>query len=113
MIEVRFRPGNITVTGHAGAGPPGHDLVCAAVSTLVQTLVSSLEELTYDKIKSEIQPGRVVIEYRSLSAHGHWLVDSFFVGIQGVMESHPDRVCISPGGAVLNKPSSADRAVKS
>lgn len=29
--------------GHAGAGEPGHDLVCAAVSTLMLTLASALE----------------------------------------------------------------------
>lgn len=98
MIEVRSCLGNITVTGHAGAGPPGHDLVCAAVSTLVQTLVSSLEELTYDKIKCDLQPGRAVLEYRNLSPQGQWLVDSFFVGVQGVAEAHPDHVCILPGG---------------
>lgn len=98
MIEVRFRPTEIRVTGHAGAGPPGHDLVCAAVSTLVETLVSSLEELTYDKVKSDIQPGRAVVEYRNLSPQGQWLVDSFFVGVKGVAEAHPDHVRILPGG---------------
>lgn len=98
MIEVCSRSGEIEIIGHAGAGPPGHDLVCAAVSTLVQTLVNSLEELTYDKVKSEIQPGRAVIQYRNLSAHGQWLVDSFFVGVRGVAESHPDCIRILPGG---------------
>ena len=98
MIEVRFRPTEIRVTGHAGAGPPGHDLVCAAISTLVETLVRSLEELTYDKVKSDLQPGRADIEYRNLSPHGQWLVDSFFVGVEGVAEAHPDFVRILPGG---------------
>ena len=45
MIQVIIQPGSIQVTGHAGAGPPGHDLVCAAVSTLVQTFVQSAEQL--------------------------------------------------------------------
>ena len=30
----------LTVQGHAGAGEPGHDLVCAAVSTTVTALAN-------------------------------------------------------------------------
>lgn len=99
MIEVLSQPDGFTVTGHAGAGPPGHDLVCAAVSTLVQALVSSIEVLTYDKVKSEMRHGRAVIRYRDLSARGRLLVDSFFVGISGVAATYPERVkIISPEG---------------
>lgn len=98
MIEVYIRPTEIRVTGHAGAGPPGHDIVCAAVSTLVATLNNALEELTYDKFDAEIQPGEAVFRYRDLSATGHALVDSFFIGVEGVANAHPDHVRIMPGG---------------
>lgn len=99
MIEVLSQPDGLTITGHAGAGPPGHDLVCAAVSTLVQTLVSSIEDLTDDKVKSDIQPGAAAIRYGDLSARGRLLIDSFFVGIAGVAEAYPECVkIVSPGG---------------
>lgn len=98
MIEVRFRPTEIRVTGHAGAGPPGHDLVCAAISTLVDTLNNGLDQLTYDKYDGDVQPGRAVFRYRDLSVTGHALVDSFFIGVEGVAEAHPDFVRILPGG---------------
>lgn len=94
MIEVLSQLDGLTITGHAGAGPPGHDLVCAAVSTLVQTLVSSIGELTDDKVKSDIRPGKVVVEYRDLSARGRLLIDSFFVGINGVAGAYPECVKI-------------------
>lgn len=44
MIRAVYHPDELrlTVTGHAGAGPKGHDLVCAAVSTLVLTLAAAL-----------------------------------------------------------------------
>lgn len=100
MILVRAQQGCIAVTGHAGHGPPGHDLVCAAVSTLTQTLISAIDDLTDDKLKSDIQPGKVVIGYRDLSAHGRLLIDSFFVGVNGVAEAYPECVkIVSPGGA--------------
>lgn len=44
MVEVRYRPVSATraaelrIQGHAGAGRPGEDLVCAAVSALAETL---------------------------------------------------------------------------
>lgn len=99
MIVVYAQQGRIAVTGHAGHGPPGHDLVCAAVSTLVQTLVSTIGELTDDKVKSDIRPGKVVVEYRDLSARGRLLIDSFFVGINGVAGAYPECVkIISPEG---------------
>lgn len=98
MIEIRMRPTEITVTGHAGAGPEGHDIVCAAISTLISTLNNALEELTYDKFDAEIQPGTAVFRYRDLSATGHALVDSFFIGVEGVANAHPDHVRIMPGG---------------
>lgn len=92
MITVRAGPGCIEVTGHANYAPPGFDIVCAAVSTLVDTLVASVEDLTDDRIKEDLQPGRAVIRYGDLSARGRLLVDSFFVGVKGVAGVYPDRV---------------------
>ena len=42
MIRVRYAPEAyaLTAVGHAGAGPAGQDLVCAAASALMQTLES-------------------------------------------------------------------------
>lgn len=40
----------LTVSGHAGAGPYGYDLVCAAVSALTQSLELNAERAeTFDK----------------------------------------------------------------
>lgn len=91
MIQVIIRQGSIQVTGHAGAGPPGHDLVCAAVSTLVQTFVRSAEELTDVPLHSDIAPGGAFVRYEG-SPQVQLLADSFFVGVQGVAEAYPQCV---------------------
>ena len=91
MIQVIIQPGSIQVTGHAGAGPPGHDLVCAAVSTLVQTFVRSAEELTDVQLHSDIAPGGAFVRYEG-SPQVQLLADSFFVGVQGVAEAYPQCV---------------------
>lgn len=44
MIEVTYykQYNRVTVKGHAGAGPEGHDLVCAAVSAITLTLAGNV-----------------------------------------------------------------------
>ena len=44
MIEVTYykQYNRVTVRGHAGAGPEGHDLVCAAVSAITLTLAGNV-----------------------------------------------------------------------
>ena len=71
MIQVIIRQGSIQVTGHAGAGPPGHDLVCAAVSTLVQTFVRSAEELT-DHYTATLRPAGRLSDMRDRRRCSCW-----------------------------------------
>ena len=44
MIQVTYyrQYNRVTVEGHAGAGPEGHDLVCASVSALALTLAGNV-----------------------------------------------------------------------
>lgn len=92
MIKIKKSNNRITVSGHANYAPAGQDIVCAGISTLVQTLISSIEELTDDKIKYDISPGRVDIELRNVSADTELLVGSFFCGVRQIAESYPDYV---------------------
>lgn len=39
MIVVKVNEEKITLDGHAGYAEPGKDIVCAAVTALVQTMV--------------------------------------------------------------------------
>lgn len=90
MIDVSIRKDGITVTGHAGYAPAGQDIVCAGVSTLTQTLIKSIGDLTEDKIAYSISPGRVGINYRNPSEKLKTLVDSFFIGICMIVNEYPD-----------------------
>lgn len=92
MIVVTQAPGKITIEGHAGFAPHGHDIVCAAVSALAQTFVASVEEMTADNIKSDMTAGRAVIEYESLSEESKLLMDSFLLGIRMIAAEYPDNV---------------------
>lgn len=99
MTEVTRYKDRITIKGHSGYAPIGQDIVCAAVSILVQTLIQTIEELTADKItynmqpgKEELQPGAVDIKFWCLSDQSKVLIDAFFIGIKGIEEIYPDNV---------------------
>ena len=94
MIEVSVGQDGIKMSGHANYAKEGQDIVCAGVSTLVQTLVTSIENLTKDKIQYDISPGRVDIKYGDLSEKSRTLVDSFFIGICMIADEFPENVRI-------------------
>lgn len=94
MIEVKIRPDEITLSGHANYAAAGQDIVCAGATALVQTLIRSIEDLTEDKIEYSISPGWADIKYGNLSEKAKTLVDSFFVGICMIADEYPDCVRI-------------------
>jgi uncharacterized protein len=106
MIEITRLTDRITVKGHAGYAPVGQDIVCAAVSTLFQTLVWSIEELAGDKIKYEFADGRSWIKRDgNLSEDVYLLMRSFFIGIEAIRDAYPEYVRIDNGnglGAEVN-----------
>ena len=94
MTVVSVRKDEIKISGHAGYAEAGKDIVCAAVTTLTQTLIRSLEDLARDKIQYEISSGRADIHYRNLSEEGKLLVDSFFIVICQIADEFPENVRI-------------------
>ena len=84
----------INLLGHALYDDYGKDIVCAGVSSLVQTLLVSIDSLAEDKIKYEISPGRADIYYGNLSEKSRTLVDSFFIGVGLIADDFPDTVRI-------------------
>ena len=88
MIVVEVTEKSVLVEGHAGYGEPGKDIVCAAVSVLAQNLIKSLDTFTNDLSGCSVEPGKVTLEYKSLSEQGKLLVDSFFIGICQIQEAY-------------------------
>lgn len=89
MITVTVNSDRIDIRGHARAGPYGQDIVCAAVSALVQTLEQAIRELTNDTIDCEIGPGYFNLITKHLSSAAWLLVDAFLLGIFQIAESYP------------------------
>ena len=94
MIEVSVGQDGVKMSGHANYAVEGKDIVCAGVSTLVQTLIASIENLTKDKIEYDISPGRADIKYGNLSEKAKTLIDSFFIGICMIADEFPENIRI-------------------
>lgn len=93
MITVTQSPHNITITDHAGYAEHGKDIVCAGVSTLVQTLIASIEALTDDSMEYHVEPGKTELFFKKdLSEGAQLLIKSFFMGISGIEAAYPDYV---------------------
>ena len=94
MIAVNVRKDGIKIHGHAGYAEAGKDIVCAGVTALTQTLIRSMQGLTWDEIEYEVSPGRADIHYGNLSEEGKLLVDSFFIGVCLIADEFPEYVRI-------------------
>lgn len=95
MIMISHSDGCIRIEGHAGYAAHGQDIVCAAISTLTQVFLASVEELTEDNLTSDIRAGNALIEYGNLSANAQLLMDSFFIGVQMIADEYPHHVKLS------------------
>lgn len=95
MVTITRSRSGITMDGHAGYAPHGQDIVCAGISTLVQSLIQSFEDLCTDEISYHLKPGWVEIKHGDLSAKAQVLVDSFFIGCYMIAEKYPDHVKVN------------------
>lgn len=95
MIEIIRHDGGFSVCGHAGYAEDGYDIVCASVSTLVYSLIASIEELTDDVIQYETEKGNATIDHGQLSERGQLLVDAFFVSAELISTAYPQYVQIA------------------
>ena len=93
MITVTQSPHSITITGHAGHAEHGKDIVCAGISTLVQTLIASIEALTDDSMEYHIESGKTELFFETdLSEGAQLLIKSFFIGVSGIETAYPGYV---------------------
>ena len=101
MTRVRYEPGRfcLTVAGHAGAGPRGQDLVCAALSMLTATLEAAAEAQA-ERLRPTVRrsPGRVQIRCRpEPDSRGlcRCVFETVFAGFTLLGGQYPDKVSIT------------------
>ena len=101
MINVTYyrRYNRVTVEGHAGSGPEGHDLVCAAVSSLALTLAANVSYMkAQDAVYGEIvklDEGNAEIQctpYRRYRDSVEQVYRSICVGFELLATKYPDNI---------------------
>ena len=101
MIKViYYRDYNrVTVDGHAGAGPEGHDLVCAAVSAIALTLAGNVsymeaQEAVHD-VTIRLDEGSAEIQctpYRRYKDSAHQIFRAVCVGFELLATKYPEHI---------------------
>lgn len=82
----------ITIDGHAQYAEPGKDIVCSAISTLFDTLMSALQ-LSSSEVYEYENPSKVRI--KRVDEWAGSSIDIFRIGVRGVEAQYPDYVSVS------------------
>jgi uncharacterized protein YsxB (DUF464 family) len=101
MIHVTYyrQYNRVTVEGHAGSGPKGHDLICAAVSALALTLAGNVsymetQEAVYGVV-TKLEEGNAEIQctpYRRYKDSVAQVFRSICVGFELLATKYPENI---------------------
>jgi len=106
MIHVAFTPQSVKVSGHGGTAPRGQDVVCAAVSALVQALVLGLDEIARCDVSVErLEPGDVAAQWPPLSGNdaARAILATAAASLQEIAGRNPDAVRVTGAVEILNE----------
>ena len=101
MIKVVYHRlyNRVTVEGHAGSGPEGHDLVCSAVSALALTLAGNVaymeaQEAVHD-VTTKLEEGNAEIQctpYRRYKDSVAQIYRAICVGFELLATKYPENI---------------------
>ena len=101
MINVIYhrRMNRVTIEGHAHSGEPGHDLVCAGVSTLAYTLAANVGNLRDRGMVRRptvvLESGKAEIEAKPNPRHkatAELIFQTVCVGFEVLAAEYPDYI---------------------
>lgn len=89
MITIERTQKTLTVSGHAGYAERGKDIVCEAITSQVQTLTASIEQLANEKPAFSLSSGFYELSLEELGDKGLFLVSAFMVGMRLLQDGYP------------------------
>ena len=107
MIKVTYyRDYNrVTVEGHAGAGPEGHDLVCASASALALTLAGNVKYMEAQDavhgVTIKLAEGNAEIQctpYRRYKDSAQQIFRAICVGFELLATKYPENISYAVRG---------------
>jgi uncharacterized protein YsxB (DUF464 family) len=99
MVKVRIhrtagRVTGLTVSGHAGQAPGGEDIVCAAVSALVETLAIGLRQVVPGQAEWQVEDGHAEFRLSGSDPAQAAVVDTIAAGLADLAATYPNFVRI-------------------
>lgn len=85
----------LKVSGHAGFGEEGRDIVCAAVSVLTLNLANSIEQFCDDDFTVDSNDGFFHLTLQDRSEKSGLLLDSCILGLMDIGEEYRDFIKIN------------------
>ncbi|MGO2082170.1 ribosomal-processing cysteine protease Prp [Vagococcus sp.] len=105
MIEASFKKRaedflSFELSGHAGSGPYGFDIVCAACSVLAINTVNSIEEIAHFTPLVDVEDGYLFMTFPDDIDEKQFeitqlLIRSLEIGLDSIAEEYPKFVKIS------------------
>lgn len=88
MTTIEFSKESIYIHGHSGYGTYGNDIVCAAISTLVESTYNYLEA-TGNEVCNSCGEGEFTIYLDKINETGEILIKSFSDMIDDLISQYP------------------------
>ena len=77
------------VTGHAGYGNAGQDIVCAAVSSAVMLVCNTVTDFFHADADAAVGENRIELRLNSSDKPSEELLESFYVHMTNISEDYP------------------------
>ncbi len=94
MIRVTFRCDGFRVTGHAGAGVAGEDIVCAAVSSAAYMTANTITEILGATAAITVDDGLMDLTVTHGAEACQTILAGFRLHIEALQDQYPSRVHI-------------------
>ncbi len=100
MITARFAlcggsPAAVEVTGHAGFGPNGADIVCASVTSAVQLTANAVTEILRAPASVEVGENRIRIALHGCSGPACDFLRALRLHLELLGDDYPDHITVT------------------
>ena len=95
-IEIKYQVDNveeIVAKGHSNFAPFGTDIVCAGISTLLQTAVLSIKTMFNYDIAEILKEGLIVLKLPS-DAQVQIVIKAILIGLKDIATDYPKNINI-------------------
>ena len=95
MIKIKVNPNDITILGHAMYDDYGKDIVCAAVSSTVITVVESIAAFNKEAIDVEESSNKLVIRINLHDETTNTLIKTMLNLLSNLEKQYPENIKIT------------------